>query len=103
VAASTHLVSAIKVVLTGRKYISPELSELLAEPTADTPPHELLSAREFQVMSKIAQGQRVSEIGLQMGISSKTVSTHRARALEKTRMSTNAEFMNYAIKRGLVP
>ena len=64
--------------------------------------HELLSDREFQVMRRIAAGKTVSEIAQEIGLSVKTVSTYRARALEKLNMRTNSQFTEYAIRSGLV-
>ena len=64
--------------------------------------HELLSDREFQVMRRIAAGKTVSEIAEEIGLSVKTVSTYRARALEKLNMRTNSQFTQYAIRSGLI-
>lgn len=103
--APSELVHAIRKVVTGKKYVSPSLAEALAgaiESDPGRPLHEVLSDREFQVMCKIASGKTVSEIAGDISLSVKTVSTYRARALEKMRMRTNAEFTRYAIQSGLV-
>ena len=103
--APDELITAIRKVSTGRKYVSSSLAEKLAfdlERDAEKPLHETLSDREYQVMCMIASGKRVQEIAEQLCLSVKTVSTYRARILEKMKMKSNAELMRYAIKHGLV-
>lgn len=103
--AASELIDAIRTVVAGRRYVSAELAEQLAAlVAADRPqrPHEALSAREFEVFRLIACARSVSEIGAELGLSVKTVSTYRARVLEKMGMSSNAELMQYAIRHGLV-
>jgi len=104
--APDDLVTAIDRVRAGRKYVSPSLAELLAEDLeregpADEP-HKRLSDREFEVLLLIAAGKTVSEIADELGLSVKTISTYRARILEKVHMKSNAELMHYALKHGLV-
>jgi two-component system invasion response regulator UvrY len=104
-AASTQLVNAVRMVASGRKYISPEVASLLAETLSgehDQAAHELLSDREYQVMCHIGSGKTVSQIAEQMSLSVRTISTYRSRILAKMRMSTNAELTHYTIKHGLV-
>jgi two-component system invasion response regulator UvrY len=103
--AQDELISAIQKVSTGRKYISPSLAERLAldlEMGAEKPPHESLSDREYQVMCMIASGKTVKEIAEELFLSVKTVSTYRARLLDKMRMKSNAELTYYAIKHRLI-
>jgi len=104
-AAPEQLVAAMTKVLRGGRYISDTLAERLAagvgEP-ATASPHERLSDREFDVMRGIASGSTVSEIAEHMHLSVKTVSTYRARLLDKMGMATNAELTRYAIEHGLV-
>lgn len=103
--AARELIDAIRTVVAGRRYVSAELAEQLAAlVAADKPqsPHETLSSREFEVFRLIACAKTVSEIGVELGLSVKTVSTYRARVLEKMAMSSNAELMQYAIRHGLV-
>ncbi|MFO7575346.1 MAG: response regulator transcription factor [Bacteroidales bacterium] len=100
-----ELASAISTILDGRKYISQFIAEtVLSEPQSGLSkvPHEKLSPREFQVMCMIARGESLNEIANSLFISSKTVSTHRARILEKMNMGKNADIINYAIKNNLV-
>ena len=103
--AGPEVIKAIRRVLSGKKYVSPGLAEMLAnslDHDADRPPHEALSDREFQVMCKIASGMTVSQIAAEVALSVKTISTYRARVLEKMNMATNAELTRYAIQNGLV-
>ncbi|MCU0586847.1 MAG: response regulator transcription factor [Syntrophobacteraceae bacterium] len=99
-----ELVKAIKKVLGGGRYVSATLAEKLAfELDAQVrPPHEALSDREYQVLRMIASGRTVSEIAEELALSVKTISTYRARVLEKLRMKTNAELTHYAIRNSLV-
>jgi two-component system invasion response regulator UvrY len=103
--APDELITAIKRVSRGRKYVSPSLAEKLAfdlERDTERPYHETLSDREYQVLCMIASGKRVQEIAEELCLSVKTVSTYRSRILEKMKMKNNAELMRYAIKHGLV-
>lgn len=102
--APEELVSAIRRVAAGGKYISPSLAEKLASDLADDgarAPHEKLSDREYQVMSLIASGKTVKEISANLSLSVKTISTYRSRILEKMKMKTNAELIHYAIQNKL--
>jgi DNA-binding NarL/FixJ family response regulator len=104
-AACDQLVTAIRKVCAGGKYISPSLAEKLAgDLAADNilPPHERLSDREYQVMCMIASGKTVGEIARELCLSEKTISTHRARILEKMEMKTSAQLTYYAIHSDLV-
>ena len=97
-AAPKNLVDAIRRVVAGGRYISPELAERLAtELTVDAgkPLHASLSDREFDVLRAIASGQTVGEIADRLSLSVKTVSTYRTRILEKMRLKNNAEMMHY--------
>jgi len=103
--APEHLIDAIRKVTRGGRYISPGLAELLAITLSDEqgkPPHENLSDREYQVLCMIASGKTVSQIGDELALSVKTVSTYRARILEKMQMKTSAELIHYAIRNNLV-
>ncbi len=98
--APEELVKAIRRVIGGRKYVSPAVAELLAESVGkdEDDPHASLSDREFQVMLLIAAGKTVSEIADEIALSVKTVSTYRARILEKMNLKNNAELMRYVIE-----
>ena len=103
--APAELVGAVKKILAGGKHISTSVAELMASYiTMDSsrPPHEQLSNREFQVMRMIASGKTVSEIARMLSLSVRTISTYRARILEKTGMKTNAELTHYAFQHSLV-
>ncbi|MGH7220292.1 MAG: response regulator transcription factor, partial [Nitrospiraceae bacterium] len=98
-------VKAIKKVHGGGKYVSPSLGESLASKVktgAEKDLYELLSDREYQVLCLIGSGKTVGEIADKTNLSVTTISTYRARILEKMRMKTNAEMTRYAIEQGLV-
>ena len=103
--APEELVAAIRKVSTGGKYVSASLAERLAsivQSDGEALPHETLSHREHQVMCLIASGKTVSEAARELSLSVKTISTYRARILEKLKMKNNAELIRYAIKNQLV-
>jgi len=103
--AAENLVTAVRRVVGGGKYISPTLAETLADSIAGGGvelPHEKLADREFQVMCMIASGKTVSEIGSELFLSVKTISTYRQRILEKMNMKNNSELTHYAIKNNLL-
>jgi DNA-binding NarL/FixJ family response regulator len=100
-----ELVRAINKVIEGGRYVSAALAEKLVldiERGTGGPPHESLSDREFEVMCLIASGKTVTEIAEVLSLSDKTISTYRARILEKMDMKTNAELTHYTIKNKLV-
>jgi two-component system invasion response regulator UvrY len=103
-AASEQLAAAFERIVRGGRYISEAIADRLAAEASGAPasPHERLSDREFEVMRGIASGETVSEIASRMHLSVKTVSTYRARLLDKMGMATNAELTRYAIQSGLV-
>jgi|BarGraIncu01122A_1022018.scaffolds.fasta_scaffold04198_2 two-component system invasion response regulator UvrY len=103
--APEELVAAIRKVSTGGKYVSASLAEHLAcivQNDGEALPHETLSNREHQVMCMIASGQTVSEAARELSLSVKTISTYRARILEKLHMKNNAELIRYATMNELV-
>lgn len=103
--ASAELANAIHQILSGRKYITPSLAEQLAaqiENPLDKAPHELLSDREYETLLLFAKGKTVSQIAEELSLSVPTISTYRARILEKMGMKTNAELASYAIRNNLV-
>jgi DNA-binding NarL/FixJ family response regulator len=104
-AAPTELVKAIRTVVLGRKYVGPELAQILAAGVTsetDKPLHAQLSQREFQIFCRLAAGESVTRIANELLISVKTVSTYRARILEKMNLGSNADMTYYAIKNGLI-
>ncbi len=103
--ATDELIAAVRKVLAGRKYITASIAEKLADSAAENlgkSPHELLSDREMQVFQMIARGKTVSEIADEISLSVNTISTYRARVLEKLMLSNNAEITRYAIENHLV-
>lgn len=100
-----ELIKAIRRVYSGGKYISSNLAESIAmsiDKDHNLFPHEFLSEREFQVMCLIASGNALSQIAEELNLSVKTVSTYRARILEKMNLKSNVELTHYAIKHHLV-
>jgi len=103
--APEELVVAIRKVQAGGKYVSAAQSErMISDMTTGTGrlPHELLSDREYEILCLIASGKTPSQIAKQLSLSVKTVSTYRARLLEKMNLQTSAQLTHYAIKNGLV-
>jgi DNA-binding NarL/FixJ family response regulator len=103
--ASEQLIAAIQKVAQGGKYVSPSLAEkLVFELVKDSqkPLHEVLSDRELQVLCLFASGKTLTEVSQNLCVSVKTISTHRARILEKMGMRNNAELIRYAIQNKLV-
>ena len=100
-----NLITAVRTVALGRKYLTPEVSEMLVEnlasPTTEAL-HSTLSERELQTLLKIASGKRLSDIAEDLMLSPKTVSVYRARLLEKLKLANNAELAVYAIRNELV-
>jgi two-component system, NarL family, invasion response regulator UvrY len=100
-----QLVAAVRTVAQGRKYVTPEIAQMLVEsltaPVAEHP-HERLSDRELQTLTMIASGKRLSDIAEELNLSPKTVSVYRARVLEKLGLANNSELTVYAIRNGLV-
>lgn len=102
--APDELVTAIRKVSTGGKYVSSSLAERLASllQKAERLSHEILSDREYKVMCLIASGKTVTEIAKELSLSVKTISTYRSRILVKMQMKNNAELTLYAVKNGLI-
>ena len=103
--APRELLDAIRTVGSGRRYVGTALAEQLASHVARdraAAPLDTLSRREFEVFRRIAAARSLSEIAADLQLSAKTVSTYRARILEKMAMRSNAELMQYAIRNGLV-
>ena len=100
-----EMIVAVRAIMQGRKYVTPAVAEMLVEnlssPALETP-HASLSERELQTLLKIASGKRLSEIAEELMLSPKTVSVYRSRALEKLKLSNNAELTVYAIRNELV-
>jgi two-component system invasion response regulator UvrY len=103
--APEELIKAVRKLLSGGRYVSPTLAETLAVDLGredGTPAHERLSDREFEVLRKMASGKTVGQIAQELHLSVPTVSTYRARMLEKMGMSTNADLIRYAVTHHLV-
>lgn len=101
------LIIAVRTIAAGRKYLTAEVAQLLAENVMHDRPlsnvaHETLSEREMQTLQKLATGQRLTDIAEELMISPKTVSVYRARVLEKLSLSSNAQLTAYAIEHKLI-
>jgi DNA-binding NarL/FixJ family response regulator len=100
-----QIVTAVRTVAQGRKYVTPEMAQMLVESLTTTNvenPHERLSDRELQTLVLIASGRRLSDIAVELTLSPKTVSVYRARVLEKLGLANNSEMTVYAIRHSLV-
>ena len=101
-----EIVKAIRTVFRGRKYITAGVAEMLADGLggggAERPPHEALSEREFQVFLRLAKGETIGHMADSLSLSVKTVSTYRARVLEKLQLASNSDLTYYALKNGLI-
>ncbi len=100
-----ELVKAVGEVIAGRRYLNPAVIGEMVSPLQQESgqrPHEALSDREYQVLRMIASGLTVSQVATRLTLSVKTVSTYRARVLEKMNMKTTAELMHYGIQHGLI-
>ena len=103
-ALATELVGAIRTIMNGHKYISHAVAELLTQDpdVGDKPLHEMLSSREYEIFCKVAIGDGVTKIAEDLCLSVKTISTYRARIMQKMSMNSNADIIYYAIKEKLI-
>ena len=100
-----EIVTAIRTVARGRKYITPAVAELLASNlggNANRPLHEQLSEREFQVFLRLSKGETIGHMADSLSLSVKTVSTYRTRVMEKMKLESNSDLTYYALKNGLI-
>ena len=103
--APEELIQAVRKVVGRGRYVSPGVAERLAvwiDDSTDKLPHETLSEREFQIFRILASGRTVGHAAEELNLSVKTVSTYRARVLEKMRLRTNAELTLYAVRNRLI-
>jgi DNA-binding NarL/FixJ family response regulator len=99
--AATELVTAVRRVAAGGAYVTESLAERVVQQlngTSDAPRHMLLTDREFDVLRRVAAGQRLTEIGDALHLSVKTVSTHKTRIQEKLQVTSTAELIRYALE-----
>lgn len=100
-----EIVTAVRTIARGRRYITPAVAELLADQLGgdvEKAPHELLSERELQVFLRLAKGETIGHIADSLALSVKTVSTYRTRVMEKMRLESNSDLTYYALKNGLI-
>lgn len=103
--APEQLVTAIRQVAGGHKYVSPTLAVKLVDVLVDNndrPAHEILSDREYQILCLIAAGRTLTQIAEELNLSVKTVSEYRRRLLDKMRLESNTELIHYGLRHGLV-
>jgi two-component system invasion response regulator UvrY len=100
-----ELIAAVRKATTGGRYVSPALAEKLADrlntEDPETPLHEKLSDREYEVFRQLAVGKSIKQIAQKLNLSEKTISTYRSRILEKLHMRNNSEVIHYAVREGL--
>jgi DNA-binding NarL/FixJ family response regulator len=100
-----QIIAAVRTLHSGRKFITSAIAEALAERLSvdeNEKAHERLSDREFQTLVRLASGQRLSDIAVELNLSPKTVSVYRARVLEKLGMQSNADLTAYCLRNGLI-
>jgi two-component system invasion response regulator UvrY len=100
-----EIVSAIRTISLGRRYLSPPVADLLAQQLNSkhgVAPHEQLSEREFQVFLRLAKGEIPGDIADDLSLSVKTVSTYRTRVMEKMKLASNSDLTYYALKKELI-
>jgi two-component system, NarL family, invasion response regulator UvrY len=100
-----EIVHAIRTIAQGRRYLSPAIADLLVDHLdrkGGGAPHEQLSQREFQVFLGLAKGNEPSTIAAELSLSSKTVSTYRARLMDKMKLSSNSDLTYYALTHKLI-
>jgi len=98
------LLAAMRKVAAGGRFLAPDIAEKIAfelSSVAEQVPHELLSGRELLILRMLAKGKKINEIALELGISSKTVSTHKARLMQKMHIDSDIKLMQYAITYGM--
>jgi two-component system, NarL family, invasion response regulator UvrY len=99
------LITAIRAVLNGKKFITSSIAEKLADvfyTGTEQPTHQSLSDCEFEVFKLLASGKKISEIAHQLSLSATTVSTYRSRILEKMNLRSNTDLARYALEKGLI-
>ena len=102
-AAPFELITAVQVILSGRKYITPDIAEkLLIQVKTDKEPHDRLTNREFEVFKLLALGKTITQIAESLSLALTTVSTHRGRIMEKLDLNTNSELTRYAITHRII-
>jgi two-component system, NarL family, invasion response regulator UvrY len=103
--AAEDMLQAIRMIAAGKKYMTAKLATALAKEAAGDvpqPAHRQLSAREFQIFVQLAAGKTITDIGSELSLSVKTISTYRTRILEKMNLSRNAELTSYALRNNLM-
>ena len=102
-AAPNELVTAVRKILTGRKYITEDIAEkLLLYQVVPQKPHEQLSNRELEVFKLLAEGRTISQIAEILSLATTTISSHRSKILEKLHVTTNSDLTRYAISNGIL-
>lgn len=99
------LAEAVREIASGRRYLTQEITDLMAQSLTtpeDTPVHQSLSDREFEIFCRLSRGKSVTEIGHEMNLSHKTISTYRRRIMVKMGMSRNAELTHYSFRNNLI-
>jgi DNA-binding NarL/FixJ family response regulator len=101
-AAAAELGLALRTVIAGGRYVSPAISRMLMQPPSRDTPEEVLTPRQLEILTRIAQGRSAREIGLELGLSAKTVDVHRSRIMERLDVHDIAGLTRYAVRHRLV-
>jgi DNA-binding NarL/FixJ family response regulator len=108
-ASADELVQAVRAVASGRRYLSPALSERAVDTyvqkarEAEPATHEVLTSREREVLQLVAEGYTASDIGARLGLSPRTVETHRASVMRKLGLHTRTDLIRYGLRHGILP
>ena len=97
-----ELINAVERILSGKKYVTPDLMDFLLDKKTDKNPHQTLTNKEFDIFKLLALGKTISQIAQSLSLAPTTISTHRSRIMQKFNMNTNSELTRYAITHGII-
>ena len=100
--APFELINAVERILSGKKYVTPDLMDFLLDKKTDKNPHQTLTNKEFDIFKLLALGKTISQIAQSLSLAPTTISTHRSRIMQKFNMNTNSELTRYAITHGII-
>jgi DNA-binding NarL/FixJ family response regulator len=100
--APFELINAVERILSGKKYVTPDLMDILLDKKGDKNPHQTLTNKEFDIFKLLALGKTITQIAQALSLAPTTISTHRSRIMQKFNMHTNSELTRYAITHGII-